>query len=159
MQMMWFLGKCWEQVAIGTTSPVPRFAVQVLRKKLNIFLTFILDHSCFFGIALPMNFVVVPFFRPHFPCYHLISKELDRLKVQSSPCRPGHVEAKAETWKVPSMPIQIEDKQAVEAAHAAATASCPKKRCFFFLGLDEFPRPRFFFKSFFSKYQFLRMNM
>jgi len=36
---------------------------------------------------------------------------------------PSGLEAKAEAWKVPSMPIQIEDKQAVEAAHAAATAT------------------------------------
>eukprot|EP00434_Breviolum_minutum_P011545 symbB.v1.2.010180.t1/scaffold651.1/size176249/10 len=43
---------------------------------------------------------------------------------------PSGLEAKAEAWKVPSMPIQIEDKQAVEAAHAAATASCPKKTGF-----------------------------
>lgn len=95
-------------------------------------------------MALTMNFVFVPFF---FPCIFeliTISFPKNRLKVQRPPCRPG-LEAKAEAWKVPSMPIQIEDKQAVEAAHAAATASCPKKTeffFFFFFGLkDEFPIP------------------
>ena len=49
------------RVANGTTSAVPRFDVQVLKKNTNIVLTFILDHSWFFGIALTMNFVFVPF--------------------------------------------------------------------------------------------------
>ena len=111
------------RVANGTTSAVPRFDVQVLKKNTNIVLTFILDHSWFFGIALTMNFVFVPFF---FPCISVLPSHFQRIawKFRDPPGRPG-LEAKAEAWKVPSMPIQIEDKQAVEAAHAAATASCP----------------------------------
>ena len=63
------------------------------------------------------------------------------------------------------MPIQIEDKQAVEAAHAAATASCPKKNrvvvvVVVFFGLkDEFPTPIYVFYHIFFTYQFVRMNM
>ena len=120
MQYIWFLG-------LRTALPVlyPDLTFKFWKRTRASFLTFILDHSWFFGIALTMDFVFVPFF---FPCISVLPSHFQRIawKFRDPPGRPG-LEAKAEAWKVPSMPIQIEDKQAVEAAHAAATASCPKK--------------------------------